>query len=370
MLILFFAAAAALAAAPSIRLEPEVIVDCRDGAGAATVFWDSDGPAPVTVFAGESPLNGAEPATGSAQTGFWITDGLPFTLRDSAGRTLASVRAAVRCGSRPWWPLAVGNEWHFRWNSRTITGAHAVWRVARKESVNGVEWAVLSGAPSTFSRLRADAEGRLYIPAANGADRLLLDPLGLEPGLWNVSGRRTAAETLAGTFPDELTFQGAVSGLERVSGRLVRGVGPSYYQIDVVAGSSGGFGSGYTLLEVVAAGGARFRPNYPGVELLLESKMVDFASKSARNCAVPCYFVACFGADSPGTYKPCIEASVRGADRLTLLDPAGNPVYETNGEGWMRIPLYRPPAIPLPAGVYGVRATGAAATVLIPLEIK
>ena len=117
-------------------------------------------------------------ASGSVVTGPWVTPGLVFSLRDGLGRTLASATAALRCESRPWWPLDAGNEWHFRRNDRSSTGEHSVWRVLRKEEVNGVEWAVLTGAPATFSRLLNDAEGRIYSLAANGTESLLLDPSG------------------------------------------------------------------------------------------------------------------------------------------------------------------------------------------------
>ena len=153
-------------------------------------------------------------------------------------------------------------------------------------------------------------------------------------------------------FSEELSYQGPVVGLGQESGRLARGAGPSYYQTNVIAGSSGGFGSGLTLLEAVI-NGTRFGPDYPRVELQIESKVVDLGAKSARNCALPCYFVACFG-----------------AGRLTLLDPSGNPVFETAADGWVRIPLYRAPATVLPAGMYSVRATGIGSTVSIPLQIK
>lgn len=367
---LLFWAAGALAAAPAIRLEPAVITSCQSSGGAATVFWNSDGVAPVTVYAGDTPMTGAEPATGSAATGAWVADGMSFSLRDAEGRTLASVNAAVRCDALPWWPLTAGNEWHFRRNDRVSTGQHSVWRVLRREVVNGVEWAVLEGAPSNLSRLRTAEDGALYSRNASGAETLLLDPSGQRRGEWAVTGMAPLAVTLAGTFSGELSWQGPVQGLGRDSGRFARGIGPSYFQTNVIAGSSGGFGAGYTLLEAVIAG-ARFTPAYPRLELGLEANVVDFSVKSARNCALPCYFVACFGADLPGTYKPCLEASVRGgAGRLALLDPGGVPVFETAADGWVRIPLYRAPATLLPAGKYSVRATVGASVVTLPLEIR
>ena len=371
MKILLFAAAGLLAAQqPSIRLEPAVITSCQDGTGQATVSWDAQGVAPVTIFVAETPMSGPELTAGTALTGQWVADGMVFSVRDAGGRTLASLRAVVKCDARGWWPLAIGNEWHFRLDTRAVTGAHAVWRVARKERINGVEWSVLDPGPGPNTHLRADTDGRIYRLAADGGEGLLIDPSGLATGTWIVGGRTPIAMTLAGTFTEEVSWRGPVVGLGQESGRLARGVGPTYYQTNVIAGSSGGFGAGLTLLEAVI-GGARLVPNYPRVELMLESQSVDFAAKSARNCAIPCYFTACFGADLPAAYKPCLEASVKGTGgRLALLDPAGTPVFETAANGWVRIPLYREPATLLPAGKYSVAATVNGATLTVPLEIQ
>ncbi len=371
MKILLFLAAAAITVAQSVRIDPPVITACENGAsGQATIFWDGRGVAPVTLFAADTPMTGQEPSTGAARTGSWVTDGMIFTLRNSAGQALATARAVVKCDAGGWFPLDVGNEWHFRRNDRVATGNHSVWRVVRKEQVNGVTWAVLSGTPTDLTRLRTDPEGRVYTLSTAGVERLLLDPTGLQPGIWQVTARSPIAITLAGVFSEELTWLGIVLPLARDSGRLARGVGPTYYQGDVIAGSSGGFGVGYTLLEAVI-GGARFVPNYPAVELSLETQAVNMGVKSARNCALPCYFVACFGADSPNTYKPCIEANVRGAaGRLTLTDPTGATVFESPANGWVRIPLYTAPATPFPPGRYTVTATVNGSTATLPLTIE
>ena len=371
MKILLFVATGVLAAQqPTIRLEPAVITSCQEGVGQATVIWSAQGVPPVTIYAGETPMSGPELAQGSARTGLWVTDGMLFSLRDAGGQTLASVRAAVKCDGGGWWPLEIGNEWHFRLNSRVVTGAHAVWRVARKERIDGVEWSVLDPGPVPNTRLRADGDGRIFRLAADGNEGLLIDPSGVANGTWVVGGRMPIAMTLAGTFTEEVSWRGPIAGLGQESGRLARGVGPTYYQTNVIAGSSGGFGAGLTLLEAVT-GGARLVPNYPRVELLLETQIVNFSAKSARNCAIPCYFAACFGADLPTTYKPCLEASVKGGGgRLALLDPSGTPVFETVANGWVRIPLYREPATLLPAGKYSVAATVNGATLTLLLEIQ
>jgi len=370
MKILLFVAAGVLAAAPAIRVVPEVLTSCRNGLAQASITWNSEGVSPVFVYVGEAPMTGPEAMTGTARTGEWVTDGMPFTLRNATGQTLASTRAAVQCDAASWWPLQVGNEWHFRLNSRSITGSHAVWRVTGTEDVNGTTWYRLDPGPAGVSRVRSAADGKIYSLAADGTERLLLDPSGTEASFWRPGGRSAVAVTLAGTFGEELSWTGPIAGLGQESGRLVRGVGPSYYQSNVIAGSSGGFGQGLTLLEAVI-GGARFAPAYPGFELVLESKSVNLSTKSARNCAIPCYFVACFGADPAGTYKPCMEAAVRGGSgRLALVDPSGRTVFETPANGWVRIPLYQNPATPLPPGNYTVSATGSGGTVALPLAIE
>jgi hypothetical protein len=370
MKILLFVAAGVLAAAPSVRLDPPVITACQNGSGQATVLWDGDGAAPVTLFAGDSPMTGAEATTGSTRTGVWVNDGMLFTLRNAGGQTLASATASLKCETGSFWPLDVGNEWHFRFNSRVITGDHSVWRVASKESINGVIWAVLNPGPFGLTRLRSEADGRVYRLTDDGRDVLLFDPTGLQPGVWVAGARSPIAVTLAGTFGEEISWQGPIVGLSQESGRLAKGIGPTYYQTNVIAGSSGGFGSGYTLLEAVI-GGARFVPNYPKVELTLETQVANLSAKTVRNCAIPCYFTACFGADLPTTYKPCMEVSVRGGGgKLTLTDDSGNSVYETLTNGWVRIPLYREPATILPAGKYSVTATVNGTTMTLPLEIQ
>lgn len=369
--LLFAMAGAVLAAAPSIRVEPEVITACRGGFGQATIVWNGEGASPVTLAAGGMAMSGPEATTGSAQTGLWVTDGMEFTLRNAAGETLASAVAKVQCDAGGWWPLRVGNAWHFRADSRSLTGGHAVWRVARMEEVNGVQWAVLDPGPGGVTRLRVDDDGRILRLAADGREGVLIDPSGLSAeAAWRVTGRKAPAVTLAGTFGDELSWQGPVAGLGQESGRLARGVGPTYYQTNIIAGSSGGFASGLTLLEAVV-GGARFVPNYPRVELSLETQKADITGKKVRNCAIPCYFTACFGADLPSTYKPCMEASVRGGTgTLQLTDAAGTVVYEAPADGWVRIPLYREPATVLPAGAYQVRVTVNGTTVSLPLEVQ
>ena len=85
------------------------------------------------------------------------------------------------------------------------------WRLAGIQSYT-------SGAPIALSRNNP-------LPIFNGGTRPLID-----------------------SYED---WRAPIAGLSQESGRFARGVGPTYYQTDVIAGSSGGFGSGLTLLEAV-----------------------------------------------------------------------------------------------------------------------
>lgn len=337
-------------------------------------MWNSEGISPVTVRVLGVAMTGDEPAIGSAESGFWVTDGMEFSLSGPNGAVLARVKATVRCGSSgPWWPLDPGNEWTFRTRDRSQTGGHAVWRIARIERINGKDWAVFNPGPPQVERVRSEPDGRIYRLRNDGIEELLIDPNGAEIGAWQITGRLGPADTLAGSFGEQVAWTERVFSLIQSSGRLARGAGPVAFGTSVIAGSSGGFGSGYELLEALIQG-VRYAPSYARLELLVETPVADISGRKARNCAVPCYFVACGlvpGADPPGTYKPCMEASVRGGTaQLRLIDPSGTTVFETAAEGWVRIPLYRPGPVDLPAGNYTVTATTAVATVTAPLVIR
>lgn len=93
---------------------------------------------------------------------------------------------------------------------------------------------------------------------------------------------------------------------------------------------------------------------------------VDLNEDAAR--AVPCLFVACGlvpGADPPGTYRPCLEASLRGgAGRMQLKDSAGTVVFESPANGWVRILL------PTTPGQYTVTGVLPGTTLNQSIEIR
>ena len=95
MKILLFAAAGLLAAQqPSIRLEPAVIASCQQGAGQATVFWDAQGVAPVTIFVAETPMSGPELTAGTALSGQWVAEGVVVSVRRGCRRPDTGFRAS------------------------------------------------------------------------------------------------------------------------------------------------------------------------------------------------------------------------------------------------------------------------------------
>jgi hypothetical protein len=355
--------AACLHAQPALRLDPAVATDCRDGYAMLKVSWAGAGVDGVTVFAGSFPVSGAEPARGSLDTGWWVSDGMEFRLLAPNGATLAQARAAVRCGAQlrapgpSWWPLAVGNEWRFRFNSRQTTGEHGLWRVARAEEIAGRRWFVLEPGPEAYRRLREDADGRVFRLDSQSREQLVFDPTQANAGLWSATSREIA-DTPLGLFAESAPWRAAPAGLGQESGQLLRGVGPLRYAVNIVAGSSGGFSTGLELIEA-RIGNSRFSPNYPSLELQLESQLADVTARKARNCAVPCYFTACGlvpGADPPGTYKPCLEASLSRPGELRLVDASGQIRHRAtlDDAGFVRIPLWN-----LPLGDYRVEADAA-----------
>jgi hypothetical protein len=342
-------------AAPSIRLEPPC------GAARVRVIWDAEGRAPVRVLAAGTAMTGDEAAAGFAETGDWVTEGMEFKLVDGAGAVLAStVARCTAAGSI--WPLQVGNEWHFRARDRASTGHHTAWRVTRTDG----EWAVLDPGPSWGRRLRVDDAGRIWRQLPDGRAEVFVDPSG-GPAFVRVTGSNDTSITLAGQFGRELSWGGPVVGLGRDSGKFAQGIGPVFAQSDGVAGSSGGLGSALELLEA-RIGGVRFGPVYPYAELVVESAAFDVTNKKARNCAVPCYFVACGlapGADPPGAYKPCMEASLRGGSgRVQLKDSAGTVLSDTPANGWVRVLL------PLTPGAYTLVGVLPSVIVTTAIEVR
>ncbi len=151
-----------LQAQPSVTLHPPVITDCNSfGLGQATVQWSDPGGGTVQVLVGakDVPFTGRVPASGSAATGVWVSDGLPFVLVDAAGNQLASTTAQVLCSpsggpvaaglaAASYLPLDIGNRWIYLTNSRLATAQYVQWLVSGAQTVGGQVWFVIQVSSS------------------------------------------------------------------------------------------------------------------------------------------------------------------------------------------------------------------------------
>jgi hypothetical protein len=308
-----------LLAVSFLRLDPSVVTDCRDVLGRAVLRWSTTDTATVVLYAGESAVSGPESAAGTTATDYWVSDGQGFTLRTLAGTVLARVTARVSCVNQPVWPLAVGNSWTYRVNTRQATGLYQTWRVVREEQVLNETWAVLSNG-TMQQRWRVDALGNLHRLANNLDETLPLQPAG-------------RVDAPAGTFVNTLTY--AIHAFEREVGTLERGVGLVKVDKILSGGSSGGFSEGWTLVEA-RVGDRLLRRELYGVSLQIDPEVY--------NCAVPCYFAACgmAGADLPGTVKACREARVEGAELVRVVNAAGEVLWErrVSSPEFLRLPQW------------------------------
>jgi hypothetical protein len=228
--------------------------------------------------------------------------------------------------------------------------------------------------------VRVDDSGRIYLPGEGGREQVWLDPAGTDPAaVLQVISRRSYASPL-GIFPDALIYQRYAS-LAREQGYLVRGLGLTSFQVDLLAGSSGGFFQSYELVEARIDG--RLLLKRPAFEVRLEAERtwLDVTNRHVSNCAVPCYFVACGlvpGADPPDTWKPCLQVRVLAEDpavELTLEDLGGVVLRRAaipGGRGYYSMPLYSEPNRPYPPGEYRLRATGSemGGAAFLPLRIE
>ena len=119
-----------------------------------------------------------------------------------------------------------------------------------------------------------------------------------------------------------------VIGKERRTGALAKSIGLTDLTYTVIAGSSGGFGFGYSLIRARIKGKLVY-DDTPSLSLSLgvESQQLTLRPGLVPNCAVPCYFAACGlvpGADPPNTFKPCIRTE------LTLNTPAPDATTASN----------------------------------------
>lgn len=400
-----------LRAQPSISLHPPVITDCNPaGLGETTVQWSDPGGGTVQVLVGAAgaPLTGSVPASGSATTGVWVSNGLPFVLVDAAGNQLASTTASVLCSpsggpvaaglaAASYLPLDIGDRWIYRTNSRIATAQYLQWLVTGAQAVGGQLWFVIqvstSGDQSTSSSeqmlMRQGDNGRIYI-LENGQSALWLDPNTPQDSSaqLQVIGRGPQQNSL-GAFADGLNYS-KIQGLSQETGLLVRGLGLTSSTANLLSGSSGGFSQSMDLVEARIDGHLLFANQATGLQLWMEAASFDVTHGLVTNCILPCYFAACgLGGpqpDPPGTYKPCFEAGAKlgaatgtVAVNLEVLDASGNVLVQTTlslipddggrTEGYYQMPLYGAPNQPFPPGNYRLSATAGGASAVLAFQI-
>jgi hypothetical protein len=368
-------AAAILLALPALAVQftvtPAVVTQCVDGLGQVTLNWSDAGIRPVQVHLFSSsgpPITGWDSSRGSTATGVWVPDGMVFVLADETGAELARVTARVHCGAlvdppgnTSYWPLAVGNHWIFRYDSRMVTSDYERWVVTGNEERNGRLYAVLQRGPEPW-RVREGEGGRVYRLLDTGVESLVLDPA--------AGPAAGAVSTPAGDFGDAAAAVTIAGGLLREESTFARGLGPVRTHSTLMTGSSGGFTEGRQLAEALI-NGRLWRAPGVRLEATVESSRLDVSGRNVTNCAVPCYFVACGlapGADPPGTYKPCFQTRVAtsGAPTgavawLELLDGAGAAVVsrklalDATGTVYFQCPLYTQPNVAFAPGDYHLR---------------
>jgi len=328
-------------------------------------------------------------ASGTAESGDWVTDGTRFYLVDRSGGVLAATLVTVRCGeTRPsWFPLEVGNEWTYFSRTRQFTGRYETARVVGTYLIDGYLWFDVDGGPFHHWLLREDDQGRVwrYNDFAAMPPELVVDPTTGEnpeayfptrpgPVAYSQSG---PIETLASPF-----VQGAP--LEGRTANLGKNIGLLELTLTMISGSSGGFLAGFTLVRARIGGKVEYDSPELSLSLGVESQRVTLRPGEVGNCAVPCYFVACGlvpGADPPDTFKPCMRARLTlngtlpgGATaQLRLTNANGETVFQTNpasagfaGDSlFVQLPLYTAPNRPLPPGAYLL--SGSADTAAGPL---
>lgn len=168
--------------------------------------------------------------------------------------------------------------------------------------LDGQIWCEIEAATANYL-VRVDADGRILQRSfSSPTEIILLDPSGLKP--------HPLTSTLGFTAPaiDYVNRQ----TLNTANSTYARGIGRNSSSVQQLGGSSGGFSSSETLVEA-SINGKLYRladAAQPSVDLDL--------AENFRNCAVPCYYVACgLGSpvDPPNANKPCLEARI-GASNL------------------------------------------------------
>lgn len=409
---LVFAAVWTAYAQTSITFDPPLVTHCNArGMGSGTVFWNYDGGGQVQIRIGAvdgTALTKLVGPQGSVPTGYVVTDGTVFLMTDGGSQELArTIPAIVRCNpagevlapalsSATYFPLQVGDEWIYQYNSRVITSVYLARRITQAVYIGDLAWFVLedsfSGSTQTsLSWLRNDDAGRIYQLTSQGG-QLWLDPTTPpDPSaVLKITGRGGTVQSPAGTFADSLSYSVINGGLDLETGTFARGIGLVINNHDMLTGSSGGFVQGMTLVYARIDGHVVFGSPMSSLELGVEANSFDLSNMQAPNCAVPCYFVACGlapGADPPGTYKPCFQARVRMGQTgsvaeqcdLDLLDSSSKTVSHTTVSGGtdneavvaIQIPLYTTPNHPYPAGSYQLRAqTPDGRVAMAPIQLK
>ena len=395
-LIFLSLGAALLAQSPSLSIAPPVITECVAGRGSARLLGNSLGPGLVQVRIGDAQgpaMTGREAPAGSAQTGGWVSNGLVFVLVADARAELARVTAKVICDATPdplegalavgaWFPLQVGNQWVYRYDSRFLTSAYTTWTITGVEQRKDRTYFVLSsipGAGPSDNMLRSDGEGRIYRirDTAPQTEELWLDPTASpDPSaVLKIRQRDLIYKSALGTFSGGIVSDTS-PGLIKETGTFVRGLGLVERRVSLQSGSSGGFSDGLQLVSVRFGKGIRLAVPAITFQFGAESTRLDVTNKNVTNCAVPCFFAACGiggGGDPPNTYKPCFQAllniqrpNVDGGvltAEVELRDPADRQVFQatvpltmadvlTDFTAFQQVPLYAKPNEPFAAGDY------------------
>lgn len=337
-------------------------------------------------------MTGREAPIGSAQTGDWVSDGLVFVLVTDTGTELARVTAKVSCGATPdpldaalaagaWFPLRIGNQWIFRYNSRSVTSSYLTWTITGTEQRGERTYFVLSSNPSggaaSGTLLRSDDDGRVYRirDTAPQNEELWLDPTATpDPSaVLKIRQRNVTYNSPLGTFPGGLLYDN-FAGLIMETGTFVRGLGLMESNFRLLSGSSGGFIQGLQLVSARIGEGIRLATPAATLQFGVESTRLDVTNKKVSNCAIPCYFTACglAGADPPDTYKPCFQARINIqhpldgsvlAAEIELRDPSDRQVFQTTVPltkagvlaeftAFQQVPLYAKPNEPFAPGNY------------------
>jgi len=405
----FFALAASgqVLTPPVITIDPALVTECASaGLGQVTVEWNYPGSGPVVVHVNSASgpaMTGPSNASGSATTGDWVTDGMVFVLTDASENELDRAGAHVQCAAAavvlapalaaaPYFPLQVGDEWLYLYNSRFGTGDYRLRRITEAQIMGGTVWFVMEESVSGSTTLsdtlyRIDSMGRVYQMTTQG-EELWLDPtshpdpsavLTIQPGAPSV-------QTPAGQFMNTINYS-SFSGLISENGTFARGIGLLNSSSQIIAGSSGGFDQSYTLIYARIDGNLVFGSPGSAIELSADAASFDVTHQLAPNCALPCYFAACGlgGAqpDPPGTYKPCFGArvylgqtsSAAASIDFDLLDKTSNSLYHTTATAQpiveQQIQLYSAPNQPFPTGTYQLRAkTADGRTATVPITVQ